>query len=74
MSARSVDYLLGRHGSWSWRITKLKGPGKCACFHRYAILDVFSRYVVGRTLAPRELAALTDEPIHERRSPPLTGP
>ncbi len=48
---------------WSWDITKLKGPAKWTCFHLYVILDVFSRYVVGWMLAPRESAALAHELI-----------
>jgi putative transposase len=28
------------------------------CFHLYVILDLFSRYVVGRMIAPRESAEL----------------
>ncbi len=48
---------------WSWDITKLKGPAKWACFHLYVILDVFSRYVVGWMIAPRESAELAHELI-----------
>ncbi len=48
---------------WSWDITKLKGPAKWQCFHLYVILDVFSRYVVGWMLAPRESAELAQELI-----------
>lgn len=48
---------------WSWDITKLKGPAKWTCFHLYVILDVFSRYVVGWMLAPRESAELAQELI-----------
>ncbi len=43
---------------WSWDITKLKGPAKWVHLHLYVILDVFSRYVVGWMLAPRESAEL----------------
>jgi len=39
---------------WSWDITKLKGPAKWTCFHLYVILDIFSRFVVGWLIAPRE--------------------
>ncbi len=39
---------------WSWDITKLKGPAKWTYYYLYAILDVFSRYVVGWTVAYRE--------------------
>jgi putative transposase len=48
---------------WSWDITKLKGPGKWSCFHLYVILDIFSRYVVGWMVAPRESAALAKKLI-----------
>ena len=45
---------------WSWDITKLKGPAKWTCFHLYVILDIFSRYVVGWMVAPRESAQLAE--------------
>jgi putative transposase len=43
---------------WSWDISKLKGPAKWTSFYLYVILDVFSRYAVGWTVAHRESAAL----------------
>jgi putative transposase len=43
---------------WSWDITKLKGAAKWTYFYLYVILDVFSRYVVGWMVAPRETAEL----------------
>ena len=42
----------------SWDITTLRGPAKGIYFKLYVILDVFSRYVVGWTLAQQESAAL----------------
>jgi putative transposase len=45
---------------WSWDISKLKGPAKWTYYYLYVILDVFSRYVVGWTVAPRESAALAE--------------
>ena len=48
---------------WSWDITKLLGPVKWTYFHLYVILDVFSRYVVGWMVAPRESAQLAEELI-----------
>ena len=48
---------------WSWDITKIKGPAKWACFHLYAILDIFSRYVVGWMIAHRENAELAEQLI-----------
>jgi putative transposase len=48
---------------WSWDITKLRGPYKWRWFHLYVILDVYSRYVPGWLVAPRESAALAEELI-----------
>ena len=50
---------------WSWDITKLLGPAKWTYFYLYVILDVFSRYVVGWMVAPRESAALAERLIRE---------
>ena len=50
---------------WSWDITKLMGPVKWTYFYLYVILDVFSRYVVGWMLAPRESAALAERLISQ---------
>ena len=46
----------GPNQLWSWDITKLKGPAKWTYFYLYVMLDVFSRYVVGWMVAPREKA------------------
>jgi putative transposase len=48
---------------WSWDITKLKGPTTWSWYHLYVLLDVFSRYVVGWMIAPRESAALAERLI-----------
>jgi len=50
---------------WSWDITKLLGPAKWTYFYLYVILDIFSRYVVGWMLAPRETAVLAERLIAE---------
>lgn len=50
---------------WSWDITRLLGPTKWTYFYLYVLLDVFSRYVVGWTVAQRELAAIAEELIAE---------
>lgn len=50
---------------WSWDITKLRGPAKWTYFYLYVILDIFSRYVVGWMIAPRESAALAERLIAE---------
>ena len=46
--------------TWSWDITKLRGPATWTHFHLYVILDIFSRYVVGWMIAPRESAELAE--------------
>ena len=43
---------------WSWDITKLKGPRTWSYYYLYAILDIFSRYMVGWMVADREAAVL----------------
>jgi putative transposase len=50
---------------WSWDITKLLGPVKWTYFYLYVILDIFSRYVVGWMVAPRESAELAKRLIAE---------
>ena len=50
---------------WSWDITKLKGAAKWTYFYLYVILDVFSRYVVGWMVAPRETAELAKRLIRD---------
>jgi putative transposase len=50
---------------WSWDITKLKGPAKWVYYYLYVILDVFSRYVTGWMVAPRESARLAERLIAE---------
>lgn len=50
---------------WSWDITKLLGPAKWTYFYLYVILDVFSRYVVGWLVAPKESNALAEKLIRE---------
>jgi putative transposase len=50
---------------WSWDITKRKGPAKWTYFYLYVLLDVFSRYVVGWLVAPRESAELAKRLIDD---------
>lgn len=50
---------------WSWDISKLKGPAKWTWFYLYVILDVFSRYIVGWTVAYRETAQLATALIEQ---------
>ena len=55
----------GPNQVWSWDITKLLGPQKWTYFHLYVVIDVFSRYVVGWLLAPRETAELAERLLAE---------
>ena len=55
----------GPNQVWSWDITKLKGAAKWTYFHLYVILDIFSRYVVGWLIAPRECSGLAAQLIEE---------
>jgi putative transposase len=48
---------------WSWDITRLAGPYKWTWLSLYTILDVYSRYVVGWMVAPRESAVLAEQLI-----------
>ena len=43
---------------WSWDITKLRGPQRGVYYDLYVLLDIFSRYVTGWTVAAREDAAI----------------
>jgi putative transposase len=55
----------GPNQVWSWDITKLLGPTKWSYFYLYVILDIFSRYVVGWMVAPKESDALAATLIEE---------
>lgn len=43
---------------WSWDITKLAGPQPGVYYCLYVVMDIFSRYVVGWTLARTEAAEI----------------
>ena len=43
---------------WSWDITKLRGPARGIYYDLYVVLDIFSRYVVGWTVAAGEDAGI----------------
>ena len=53
----------GPNQVWSWDITKLKGPVTWTYYYLYVILDIYSRYVVGWMIAPKETAALAQRLI-----------
>jgi putative transposase len=50
---------------WTWDITKLRGPQKWLVYYLYALLDIFSRYVVGWTVAEYDSSALAKRLIGE---------
>jgi len=54
---------VGPNEVWSWDITKLAGPYKWAWYQLYTILDIYSRYVVGWLIAPKESAKLAEQLI-----------
>jgi putative transposase len=59
---------------WSWDITKLPGPSKGSWFYLYTIIDIYSRYVPGWLVAPREHAALAHRFIAETAAKHGIGP
>ena len=61
--ARPELLATGPKQLWSWDITKLRGPAKWTYYYLYAMLDVYSRYMVGWMIAERELAELGKELI-----------
>ncbi len=63
--ARPELLATGPNQLWSWDITKLKGPRKWTYFYLYVILDVYSRCVVGWTVALQESAILAEQLIGE---------
>ena len=46
---------------WSWDITKLQGPQRGIYYQLYVIIDIYSRYVVGWTVAATETSELARE-------------
>jgi putative transposase len=50
---------------WSWDITRLLGPEKWTYYSLYVVMDIYSRYVVGWMVAPKESAALAEHLIQE---------
>lgn len=43
---------------WAWDITKLHGPHKWTYYYLYAVIDIYSRYIVGWMIADRESSEL----------------
>lgn len=61
VTPRLVAY--GPNQVWTWDITKVPGPVRGAFFYLYVIVDIFSRNVVGWTVATTESAAIGQELI-----------
>jgi putative transposase len=61
--ARPELVAAGPNVVWSWDITKLKGPQRGDYFDLYVVLDIFSRYVVGWTVAATECGELAKDLI-----------
>ncbi len=55
----------GPNQVWSWDITKLRGPSKGVYYYLYAMIDIYSRYVVGWLIAEVESAELAEQLIAE---------
>jgi putative transposase len=45
---------------WSWDITKLQGPLRGVYYELFVIIDIFSRYVTGWMVSPRETGELAE--------------
>jgi putative transposase len=60
--AKKKPELLARHPNevWSWDITKLAGPERGVYYELFVIIDIYSRYVVGWTVAPAETGQLAE--------------
>lgn len=54
----------GPNQVWTWDITLLRGPNR-RFYYLYAIIDMYSRYVVGWMIAERESAKLAEQLIDE---------
>lgn len=50
---------------YTWDITKLAGPVKGAYFDAYVMVDIYSRYIVGATVHPRESGPLAVQMMRE---------
>jgi len=50
---------------WSWDITKLRGPDRGVYYDLYVVLDIYSRYIVGWTVAAREDAQIAKNLLAE---------
>ena len=65
--ARKVPELVatGPGQVYSWDITKLAGPVKGVYYDAYVMIDIYSRYIVGAHVHPRENGVLAEELMKE---------
>lgn len=49
--------------AWAWDITKLRGPERGTLYFLYTILDLYSRKIVGWTIATSERASIAEHLI-----------
>ena len=60
---------------YTWDITKLHGPYKWTYFYLYAVIDIYSRYIVGWMVADRESSELArillKATIEQQRADPM---
>ena len=59
---------------WSWDITKLRGPSRGVTYDLYVIIDIYSRYVVGWTVAVTEKGELAKAFIDDALKRHQIGP
>ena len=59
---------------WSWDITKLRGPTRGVTYDLYVIIDIYSRYVVGWTIAVTETGELAKAFIDDAMKRHRIGP
>ena len=60
--AKNKPELLARAPNrvWSWDITKLQGPERGVYYELFVVIDIYSRYVVGWTVAAAETGELAE--------------
>jgi putative transposase len=59
---------------WSWDITRLRGPVAGVWYSLYVVLDIFSRMVVGWTVAEREDALVAEQVLADAYLREAIGP
>ena len=75
-AAKTKPHLVARAplAVWSWDITKLPGPARGVYFDCYVVINIFSRYVVGWTVAAGEDSAIAKDLIAQPIARPGVRP